>query len=64
MLCEADESLISLPFDLLQDLLNPLLRFALGRSGGSGSNPIKFSALEWIKRSVIAAVARINSILL
>jgi small subunit ribosomal protein S20 len=42
LLCEADESLISFPPDLLQNFLNPLLRIALGRSGGSGRNPIEF----------------------
>jgi len=42
LLCENDERLISIPPDLLQNLLNPLLRFELGCSGGSGCNPIKF----------------------
>jgi hypothetical protein len=42
LLCEADESLISIPFDLLQDLLDPLFSFSLGCSGCSCRNPIEF----------------------
>jgi small subunit ribosomal protein S20 len=33
--------LVSIPLDLLQNLLDPLLRLALGRSSGSGRDPIE-----------------------
>jgi hypothetical protein len=41
-LCEADESLISFPFNLLQNLLDPELRVSLRCSDCSGRNSIEF----------------------